>query len=31
MDKLEQVMQSEDFWIELADASFGEVGRLVED
>lgn len=25
MDKLEQAMQSEDFWIELADASFGEV------
>lgn len=25
MDKLEQAMQSEDFCIELADASFGEV------
>lgn len=23
MDKLEQAMQSEDFWIELADTSFG--------
>lgn len=25
MDKLEQAMQSEDFWIELADTSFGQV------
>ena len=25
MDKLEQAMQSEDFWIELADTSFGKV------
>ena len=25
MDKLEQAMQSEDFWVELADTSFGEV------
>lgn len=25
MDKLEQAMQSEDFWVELADASFGQV------
>lgn len=24
MDKLEQAMQSEDFWIELADTSFGK-------
>lgn len=24
MDKLEQAMQSEDFWVELADTSFGE-------
>lgn len=25
MDKLEQAMQSEDFWVELADTSFGTV------
>lgn len=25
MDKLEQAMQSEKFWIELADTSFGKV------
>lgn len=25
MGKLEQAMQSEDFWIELADTSFGKV------
>lgn len=25
MDKLEQAMQNEDFWIELADTSFGKV------
>ena len=25
MDKLEQAMQSEDFWVELADTSFGKV------
>ena len=25
MDKLEQAMQSEDFWIEFADTSFGKV------
>lgn len=25
MDKLEQAMQSEDFWIELADTSFGKI------
>lgn len=24
MDKLEQAMQSEDFWVELADTSFGK-------
>lgn len=25
MDKLEQAMQSEEFWVELADTSFGKV------
>ena len=25
MDKLEQAMQSEDFWVELADESFGSI------
>ena len=25
MDKLKQAMQSEDFWIELADTSFGKI------
>lgn len=25
MDKLEQAMQSEDFWVEIADTSFGQV------
>lgn len=28
MDKLEQAMQSEKFWIELADTSFGKVVRM---
>ena len=32
MDKLEQAMQSEKFWIELADTSFGKVvlhGKII--